>query len=231
MLCALRVFAQKVENLDNCPRLDTLNLSHNFIFTIENCGSHILGELNTLNLSHNKLHTADDISVLSDCLTLSVLDLSHNRIDDLLIVNVLAKMPELRVLVLTGNPVVSLIPSYRKTMINECVSDQTISKLYASTSNLLKFGLFFRNNWLIWIAGQYLRKIEHVPKLGNFFIWYIYIVLNFGLTKFLCRKRGGYEEERREHARWLKAERRKVRESVNCKYKLVFAKPKLKKIF
>lgn len=119
-----------MENLENCSRLDTINLSHNFIFTIENCGSNILGELNTLNLSHNRLHTADDISVLSDCLTLSVLDLSHNRIDDLLIVGVLAKMPELRVLVLTGNPVVSMIPSYRKTMINECVSTSVrLSKL------------------------------------------------------------------------------------------------------
>lgn len=118
-----------MENLENCSRLDTINLSHNFIFTIENCGSSILGELNTLNLSHNKLHTAGDISVLTDCLTLSVLDLSHNRIDDLLIVGVLAQMPELRVLVLTGNPVVTMIPSYRKTMINECVIDHIIEIL------------------------------------------------------------------------------------------------------
>lgn len=52
----------------------------------------------------------------------SVLDLSYNRINDILIVKVLADMPELRVLVLTGNPVVNDIPSYRKALINECVS-------------------------------------------------------------------------------------------------------------
>lgn len=31
----------------------------------------------------------------------------------------------------------------------------------------------------------------------------------------LCRKRGGYEEERKEHERWNRAERRKIRNGVN----------------
>lgn len=29
------------------------------------------------------------------------------------------------------------------------------------------------------------------------------------------RKRGGYEEERKEHSRWNRAERKKVRDGVN----------------
>lgn len=103
--------------------MDTINCSHNFISTIENCGSTILPELNTLTLTHNKIQTAKQLEHLIECKTLSVLDLSHNRIEDITIVEILAKMPELRVLVLTGNPVVSQIPMYRKTLINECVSN------------------------------------------------------------------------------------------------------------
>lgn len=78
--------------------------------------------LNTLNLSRNSLKTAVNLERLIECKTVSVLDLSHNRIDDILIVKILSQMPELRVLVLTGNPVVNEIPSYRKTLIIECVS-------------------------------------------------------------------------------------------------------------
>lgn len=82
----------------------------------------ILPQLNTLNLSHNSLGSVDGLEELIECKTLSVLDLSHNRIEDVLIVKILSEMPELRVLTLTGNPVVSGIPSYRKTLTIECVS-------------------------------------------------------------------------------------------------------------
>lgn len=61
-----------------------------------------------------------------------MLDLSHNRIEDMLFVKVLAEMPELRVLVLTGNPIVNKIPSYRKTLIIECVSVSVIANLILS---------------------------------------------------------------------------------------------------
>lgn len=102
--------------------MDTINLSHNYIHKIENCGNDILPNLNTLNLSHNSIRTIENIEYLSECKTVSVLDLSHNRINDILVVNCLAAMPELKVLCLTGNPVVNEIPSYRKTLINACVS-------------------------------------------------------------------------------------------------------------
>lgn len=104
------------------PLLDTLNLDHNHINFIENCGSDVLPVLNNLNLSHNYLRFVESVEQLKDCKSVSVLDLSHNRIEDILIVKVLSEMPELKVLVLTGNPVVSAIPSYRKTLILECVS-------------------------------------------------------------------------------------------------------------
>lgn len=113
---------ERIENLENCRHLDTINLSHNYVQRIENCGFDVLPVLSTLNITHNRLRTAEQLQQLVDCRHLTVLDMSHNRIDDILIVGIVARMEELRVLVLTGNPVVSMIPMYRKTMINECVS-------------------------------------------------------------------------------------------------------------
>lgn len=100
--------------------MDTLNLCHNQIRAIENCGIEVLPVLNTLNISHNFLRTAEQLEGLRSCKFLSVLDISHNRIDDVTVVKILAGLPDLRVLTMTGNPVVSQIPSYRKTMILEC---------------------------------------------------------------------------------------------------------------
>lgn len=115
------IILQKIENLEHCVLLDTLNLSHNHIKCIENCDSINLPNLNTLNLSYNILSSIDWLENLIECKTLSVLDLSNNRIDNILIVKILSQMPELRVLYLTANPVIKEIPSYRKTMIIECV--------------------------------------------------------------------------------------------------------------
>lgn len=106
--------------------MDTLNLSHNYINLIENCDSKILSMLNTLNLANNALTTSKSIEQLINFKTLSVLDLSNNRIDDILIVKILSQMPALRVLTLMGNPVVNMIPSYRKTLITECVGNNVL---------------------------------------------------------------------------------------------------------
>uniref|UniRef100_A0A1B0C1Z6 Dynein axonemal assembly factor 1 homolog n=1 Tax=Glossina palpalis gambiensis TaxID=67801 RepID=A0A1B0C1Z6_9MUSC len=111
---------QRIENLDFCKELDTLNLSQNHIRKIENCSSNILPILNTLNLSSNYIRDSEGLRELEHCQSLSVLDLSNNRIDDILVVKVFSKMPELKVLVLQGNPVISKIPQYRKTLILEC---------------------------------------------------------------------------------------------------------------
>lgn len=53
-----------------------------------------------------------------------------------------------------------------------------------------------------------------MPLLGK-----ISTFTSFGVCVYkyvLCRKRGGYEEERRENDRWNKAERRKVRDGINA---------------
>lgn len=118
---------QKIENLECCKKLDTLNLSHNYIKTIENCDYSVLPVLNTLNLSHNSLNSIACLEGLVKCKSLSILDLSHNRIEDILLVKILSQMPELRVLTLTGNPVINEIPAYRKTLIVDCVSYELYS--------------------------------------------------------------------------------------------------------
>ncbi|XP_037959266.1 dynein assembly factor 1, axonemal homolog [Teleopsis dalmanni] len=112
---------KQIENLENCKLLDTLNLTSNHIRKIENIGSEILPVLNTLYLASNYLQDAESLRELESCLYLSVLDLSDNRIDDLLAIKIFSKMPALRVLVLRGNPIVSMLPQYRKTVILECV--------------------------------------------------------------------------------------------------------------
>lgn len=114
-------FFQEIKNLEGCPNLDTLNLSHNYIKEIKNCDSEVLPLLNTLNISHNSLHHAESIISIKNCLYLTVLDISYNKIDDIIIVKTLAEMPNLKVLYMMGNPVVRMIPNYRKTMIVECV--------------------------------------------------------------------------------------------------------------
>nr|Q29KL8.2 RecName: Full=Dynein axonemal assembly factor 1 homolog; AltName: Full=Defective transmitter-recycling protein; AltName: Full=Leucine-rich repeat-containing protein 50 homolog [Drosophila pseudoobscura pseudoobscura] len=110
----------KMENLEFNRELDTLNLSQNHIRKIENIGTDILPVLNTLNITSNYLTDSASLAALVECKTLSVLDLSNNRIDDILIVKIFEQMPSLKVLVLQGNPVVSRLPQYRKTLILAC---------------------------------------------------------------------------------------------------------------
>ncbi|XP_022226571.2 dynein assembly factor 1, axonemal homolog [Drosophila obscura] len=110
----------KMENLECCRELDTLNVSQNHIRKIENIGTDILPVLNTLNITSNYLTDSASLAALVECKTLSVLDLANNRIDDILIVKIFEQMPSLKVLVLQGNPVVSRLPQYRKTLILAC---------------------------------------------------------------------------------------------------------------
>lgn len=112
----------RFENLDNCRELDTIVLSHNYIKELENCCAKTLPLLNTLNISHNQLKNIEGLEILKRCDHLSILDLSFNKIEDVMIVKVLSEMPSLHVLNMTGNPVLSNVTNYRKTMILECKS-------------------------------------------------------------------------------------------------------------
>ena len=98
--------------------LDTLNVSHNRLEALEGVGS--LGVLGTLQAAHCQLSALEGLAELPHCAKLSVLDLTNNKIEDPGVLELLAAMPELRVLYLQGNPVVSKIPHYRKTMLSRC---------------------------------------------------------------------------------------------------------------
>ncbi|TDG41799.1 hypothetical protein AWZ03_011778 [Drosophila navojoa] len=161
---------RRIENLGTCPLLDTLNLSSNHIRLIENIGTDVLPVLNTLNISSNYLKDSESLAHLVDCKTLAVLDLSNNRIDDILVVKIFEKMPCLKVLVLHGNPVVSRIPQYRKTLILACKE-----LTYLDSRPVFPRDRACAEAW----------------------------------------KREGYEGERKENRRWNRADRKKMRDSVN----------------
>ncbi|KAH8418864.1 hypothetical protein KR222_005904 [Zaprionus bogoriensis] len=166
---------KRIENLACCPELDTLNLSSNHIRKIENISSDILPVLNTLNISSNYLKDSEALIHLVECKTLAVLDLSNNRIDDILVVKIFEQMPNLKVLVLQGNPVVSRLPQYRKTLILSCKE-----LTYLDSRPVFPRDRACAEAW----------------------------------------KKDGYEGERRENMRWNRADRKKMRDSVNYTIKL-----------
>ncbi|KAJ3348589.1 Dynein assembly factor 1, axonemal, partial [Kappamyces sp. JEL0680] len=110
----------KLENLDLLVHLDTLNVANNLIKQIE--GLERLEKLTTLTMHNNFLTSADDIRGVLACPSICVLDLGHNKLDDPQIVEVLEQMPKLAVLNLMGNPVISKITNYRKTIVSRCQS-------------------------------------------------------------------------------------------------------------
>ena len=107
---------KRIENLEGCPKLNTIQLSNNGIRRIENLAS--LPKLATLQMGNNHLRSADDVRNLLACPELSVLDLQNNQLEDVGVLDVLEAMPNLAVLHLHGNPVVSKIQNYRRTVIS-----------------------------------------------------------------------------------------------------------------
>jgi len=108
---------RRISGLDRCPELWSLNLSENFLERIENL-SH-LRNLNSLTLAKNRIGYKGlrDVLHLKDT-AVCTLDVQDNAISDPEVLpEVLCKMAGLRVLYLKGNPVVKLIPNYRKTVI------------------------------------------------------------------------------------------------------------------
>ncbi|XP_065334221.1 dynein axonemal assembly factor 1-like isoform X1 [Cloeon dipterum] len=106
---------EKIENLEHCQQLDKIDLSKNKIQAAENLSC--LKNLTSLDLSYNSLEKVEDISHLAECASLTLLRLSHNKLADPDIINVLSKLEKMRALFLDGNPILGVIPNYRKTVI------------------------------------------------------------------------------------------------------------------
>ncbi|GMH35986.1 hypothetical protein BSKO_03854 [Bryopsis sp. KO-2023] len=110
----------EITDLEALEQLDTLNISNNRIAVLQNISC--CTKLTTLLISHNLLSDVESIRHLSDCGSLRTLDMQHNKIDDPQILEVLKAMPDLKCLYLKGNPVVSKIKNYRKTVISSLPS-------------------------------------------------------------------------------------------------------------
>ena len=106
---------RKISHLETLVDLSHINVSNNRLQTLENLSC--LTKLDTLLAAHNKFKTVDSVRHLVECPSITVLDLQRNEIDDVDVLDVLKQMPNLSCLYLQGNPVVSKIKNYRKTLI------------------------------------------------------------------------------------------------------------------
>ncbi|XXQ31985.1 U2A'/phosphoprotein 32 family A C-terminal domain-containing protein [Plasmodiophora brassicae] len=106
---------RQISNLDRNLNLITLNLQGNLIEQIS--GLDHLKSLNTLNVADNKLSSVESISHLLKCTSISTLDLSKNALSDVAVLDILTSMPALACLYLKGNPFLSSMRHYRKTVI------------------------------------------------------------------------------------------------------------------
>lgn len=120
MLRCLYMSKNCLYGLDGVVRLTaltTLDVSENQIASLEGLRGH--RGLTTLVAYGNKLKDVDDIDALRECPMLGTLDLSKNKLADRACVDFLIQAlgPRLGLLKLQGNPVVSEVPSYRKTLV------------------------------------------------------------------------------------------------------------------
>ncbi len=111
---------KKIENVSFLEALVILNLSDNFIETIENLEHNY--SLESLQLKRNRIgiNGLSDLEHLVRLKKLSALDISNNCIDagnfeDF--IDIVSQMESLAVLYLQGNPICKKIPNYRKTLI------------------------------------------------------------------------------------------------------------------
>lgn len=126
----------RIQNLEHNPELVTLNLSDNLLTHIEGLASH--RHLSTLLIGHNKIQSLADLEPLLQYSTIAyehfcihpshifrslrhhrTLDLSHNEISDPAVIDIFSQMPHLACLYVKGNPFVSKVRHFRKTMISK----------------------------------------------------------------------------------------------------------------
>jgi len=111
-----------LRDLDRAARLvalTTLDVSDNQIVTLEGLRDH--PSLSTLVAVNNKLREVSAIEALGSCVQLVTVDLSRNKLEDRAVVDFFlspAMSDRIRLLKLQGNPAVSEVPSYRKTLVS-----------------------------------------------------------------------------------------------------------------
>jgi len=108
----------EIDGLEGLDELDTLNISNNNIKTLQNL-SH-LPKLRTLLAASNRISSIEGLAHAAEMKSLSVLDVSNNSIEGTKeeLLEILTAMPNLTCLYLKGNPIVSNVKQYRKTLIS-----------------------------------------------------------------------------------------------------------------
>lgn len=104
-----------ISGLEVLENLDTLNISQNYITMLE--GLACCPTLRTLICTHNRLASLESVAHVAECKALHTLDLQSNNIEDPAVIDILKQLPELKCLYLKGNPVVTKLKNYRKTLI------------------------------------------------------------------------------------------------------------------
>lgn len=98
------------------PQLDTLNLSGNALEDLSGLAG--CAALRTLQVADNQLASTQAVAPLATCPLLESLDLQSNKLEDGPgLLALLAQLPHLKCLYLRGNPLVSAMRSYRKSVI------------------------------------------------------------------------------------------------------------------
>ncbi|CAD7085677.1 unnamed protein product [Hermetia illucens] len=187
----------EIAGLDNQKQLKCLFLNNNLIKKIENLEN--CPELDTLNLANNHISRIENCGV-DKLPVLTTLILSHNYIRTAEQLEQVVNCKMLSVLDLAHNR----------------IEDILVVKIFAQIPDLRVLDL--DGNPVINKIPQYrktlileCKNLTHLDRRPVF------------PKDRACAeawKRGGYEEERREHSRWNKAERRKIRESVNATLRL-----------
>ncbi|KAK9831315.1 hypothetical protein WJX81_001414 [Elliptochloris bilobata] len=103
-------------DLGRFKNLDTLNISSNSISSLQGLSGCV--NLRTLLAANNRLAGPRALADLPRCSALVTLDLQENQLGNTQVLEALKQLPNMRCVYLRGNPVVSAIPQYRRTLLS-----------------------------------------------------------------------------------------------------------------
>uniref|UniRef100_A0A7N4YH66 Dynein axonemal assembly factor 1 homolog n=1 Tax=Anopheles gambiae TaxID=7165 RepID=A0A7N4YH66_ANOGA len=186
-----------ISGLDHQSQLRCLYLHNNLIKKIENLQH--CKQLDTLNLSHN--HIAKIENCGSDILpVLNTLNISHNYLKSIESLAELRKCDFVSVLDISHNriediAIVKVLADMKGLRVLTLVGNPVVNDIPSYRKTLI-------------LECKSLTYLDSRP------------VFDKDRACAEAWKRGGYEEERKEHQRWKKEEQRKMRRSINATLRL-----------
>ncbi|XP_049548365.1 dynein axonemal assembly factor 1 homolog [Anopheles darlingi] len=186
-----------ISGLEHQPQLRCLYLHNNLIKRIENLEH--CKQLDTLNLSHNHITKIENCGI--DVLPiLNTLNLSHNYLKTVDSVAELRKCDFVSVLDISHNriediAVVKILGDMKGLRVLTLTGNPVVNEIPAYRKTLI-------------LECKSLTYLDTRP------------VFEKDRACAEAWKRGGYEEERKEHLRWKREEQRKMRRSINATLRL-----------